>query len=299
MLKRKISLALLVVMGSFLILTSSAYASDAGAFLRIGAGARALAMGGAFTAIADDATAAYWNPAGLTQIEKQEVSSMYTKQFELNIGYSFLNYAGVFGEKNAFALSWIRLSADNIPKTGLDENGRPIIIDYFREEDNAVFLSAARRLKENISLGISIKTISGRIEEVNASGFGIDLGILFNLGNKPLKVGLVIKNIGADLKWDTGHSDTLPLTTTLGMAYKTINKKVTVAMDIEKRTNRPLKLRGGAELWLSRDIAIRVGMNGENLTAGAGLRIGKLSLDYAYMSHDLGNSHRISLGAKL
>jgi hypothetical protein len=298
MLKKKFSVALLIVMGSFLVLASSIYASDAGAFLRIGAGARALAMGGAFTAIADDATAAYWNPAGLTQLEKQEVSSMYTNQFGLNIGYSFLNYARVFSEKNAFALSWIRLSADNIPKTGLDENGRPIIIDYFKEEDNAVLLSAARRLKEKISLGANIKTISGRIGEVNASGFGIDLGVLFSLSNS-LKTGLVIKNIGANLKWNTGHSDTLPLTTTLGMAYKTTNNKVTVAVDIEKRTNRPLKFRGGAELWLSKDIAIRVGMNGENFTAGAGLRIGKLSLDYAYMSHDLGSSHRISLGLKL
>lgn len=281
-----------------MILTSSAYASDAGAFLRIGAGARALAMGGAFTAIADDATAAYWNPAGLTQIEKQEVSSMYTNQFGLNIAYSFLNYARVFGKKNAFALSWIRLSADNIPKTGLDENGRPIIIDYFKEEDNAVLLSAARRWKEKISLGANIKTISGRIAEVNASGFGIDLGVLFSLSNS-LKTGLVIKNIGANLKWDTGHSDTLPLTTTLGMAYKTLNNKVTVAVDMEKRTNRPLIFREGVEFWLSKDIAIRVGMNGENFTAGAGLRIGKLSLDYAYMSHDLGNSHRISLAARL
>lgn len=298
MLKRKISLVLLIVMGSFFVLTSSIYASDAGAFLRIGAGARALAMGGAFTAIADDATAAYWNPAGLTQLEKQEVSSMYTKQFGLNIGYSFLNYARVFGEKNAFALSWIRLSADNIPKTGLDENGRPIIIDYFKEENNAVLLSAARKIKEKISLGANIKTISGRIGEVNASGFGIDLGVLFSLGNS-LKTGLVVKNIGADLKWDTGHSDTLPLITTLGIAYKTLNEKVTVAVDIEKRTNRPLIFREGIEFWLSKDIAIRIGMNGENFTAGAGLKIGKLSLDYAYMSHDLGNSHRISLGLKL
>jgi hypothetical protein len=255
-------------------------------------------MGGAFTAIAADATAAYWNPAGLTQLEKQEVSSMYTNQFELNIGYSFLNYATVFGEKNAFALSWIRLSADNIPKTGLDENGRPIIIDYFKEEENAVLLSAARRLKEKVSLGANIKTISGRIGEVNASGFGIDLGVLFSLGNS-LKVGLVVKNIGADLKWDTGHSDTLPLITTLGIAYKTLNEKVTLAVDVEKRTNRPLIFREGIEFWLSKDIAIRIGMNGENFTAGAGLRIGKLSLDYAYMSHDLGNSHRVSLGAKL
>jgi len=299
MLKRKISLVLLVVMGSFLVLASSIYASDAGAFLRIGAGARALAMGGAFTAIADDATAAYWNPAGLTQLEKQEVSSMYTNQFGLNIGYSFLNYARVFSKKNAFALSWICLNTDNIPKTGLDESGRPIIIDYFKEEENAVLLFGARRLKEKVSLGANIKTISGRIGEVNASGFGIDLGVLFSLGNRPLKVGLVIKNIGADLKWDTGHSDTLPLITTLGIAYKTLNEKVTLAVDVEKRTNRPLIFREGIEFWLSKDIAIRIGMNGENLTAGAGLKIGKLSLDYAYMSHDLGNSHRISLGLKL
>lgn len=296
MLKRKISLALLIVMGSFLISTSSIYASDAGAFLRIGAGARALGMGGAFTAVADDATAAYWNPAGLTQIEKQEISSMYTNQFGLNISYSFLNYARVFGE-NAFALNWIRLATDKIPKTGLDENGRPIIIDYFKDEENAVLLSGARKMTELISLGGNIKGIFEKIEEVNAFGFGLDLGMLFNL-SKSLKAGLVIRNIGTNLKWDTGHSDTLPLTTTLGIAYKTFNDRVTLAVDMEKRKNRPLKFREGIEFWLSKNIAIRIGMNDKDFTAGAGLRMGQFGLDYAYMSHDLGNSHRISLAAK-
>ena len=102
-------------------------------FLSLGVGARALGMGGMFVSIANDATAAYWNPAGLTEAGDHAFSTMYSDSFRsgqggfLNKGlvqYSFINYVQQIEDIGSVGVSWIRLGVDEIPKTTfIDVNG--------------------------------------------------------------------------------------------------------------------------------------------------------------------------------
>ena len=89
-------------------------------------GARALGMGSAFVAIADDATATYWNPAGLTKVKKHSFSAMYSDTFSTGDGsflgkglvnYNFVNYVHQIEDIGSLGLSWIRLGIDDIPRT--------------------------------------------------------------------------------------------------------------------------------------------------------------------------------------
>ncbi|MCK9224825.1 MAG: UPF0164 family protein [Candidatus Muirbacterium halophilum] len=91
-------------------------AGQAGAYLKMGVGARALGMGGAFVAVSDDATASYWNPAGLAKLKKDQASFMHAK-LKLDRNFDFINYVKKQGENQAIAFSVIRFGVDNIPET--------------------------------------------------------------------------------------------------------------------------------------------------------------------------------------
>ena len=100
-------------------------AGQAGAYLKMGVGARALGMGGAFVAVSDDATASYWNPAGLAKLQKDQASFMHAK-LKLDRNFDFINYVKKQGENQAIAFSVIRFGVDNIPETRIwrfDTNG--------------------------------------------------------------------------------------------------------------------------------------------------------------------------------
>ncbi|MDD5089864.1 MAG: UPF0164 family protein [Candidatus Wallbacteria bacterium] len=90
---------------------------SAGAYLKMGVGARPLGMGGAFTAIADDATAAFWNPAGLVQLDKKEITTMHA-MLKMDRTYNFLNYIQPLPKRNAaWGVNYVRFGVDDLPET--------------------------------------------------------------------------------------------------------------------------------------------------------------------------------------
>ena len=148
----KIRLFYLSVLIASLILPVTVEAVDEGAhaaeFLSHGVGARALGMGSAFVAIADDATATYWNPAGLTKVKKHSFSAMYADTFSTGDGswlsrglvsYNFLNYVYQIQDIGSLGLSWIRLGVDDIPRTTfIDLNNNGILGDFQDKNGNGV-----------------------------------------------------------------------------------------------------------------------------------------------------------------
>ncbi len=297
--RKFVILNLMVVILMLCFVTSALAEGEAGAFLRIGAGARALGMGGTFVAIADDSTAAYWNPAGLAQLEKMEISSLYSDQFGLGISYSFLNYAHPLPD-SAAAISWVRLSVGDIPIV-TKQGDRPVVVGYFEDSENAILLSYGRNLTSDIMLGATVKGVFQSLEKHSASGFGLDVGVLYKTPVEDLMVGATLLDIGTSLNWDTDHTDSFPLRTKLGVSYKLLEDQLILGADYEMGGIED-KLHLGAEYWYEGMFAVRAGLDGDNLTAGAGIRYGvsntDLGFDYAFLSHELGNTHRLSLIAR-
>ncbi len=327
-----IAMALLVFYYSFVVEGSEKYAGE---FLNIGTGARALGMGGSFVAVADDGTSAYWNPAGLGGLRKTELIFMHTSMFELD-KYDYINITRPFGKSNAMALSWIRLGIDDIPMTQLSTSNpisvsnRPKIVGYMQDTENAFMLSYGKRLKldfvgdTGFQLGGTIKFLYNSISGAkrNAIGLGGDVGVIWRSSLMSdvedrrladLSVGIVAQDFfKTRLIWNTtsspSHTDIIQPNFKFGLAYfrdiPSISSKTLLSIDAGTRYG--LEMRYGLEYIIADLLVLRVGLQGKDFTAGAGLNISFATgeselaflIDYAFLSHELGNSHRISLMTK-
>ncbi|MBF0406576.1 MAG: PorV/PorQ family protein [Candidatus Riflebacteria bacterium] len=300
-------------------------AGGAGAYLKMGVGARALGMGSAFVGVANDATAAFWNPAGLALLEKPEASFMHAN-LTLDRKYNFFNYAHILKDKNGkkkavVALSHARFGIDGIPETRLaeiDQNGNPVsdlpatrvdqttgrpmyvpgenvyIFSYFDDVEMNTFGSYARKMGKKFYGGVNVKRLSQTLFTNAATTWGMDLGFLYEASEKS-RIGLAIRDIGESLKWDTesGQSDKVPLTTTFGASYQP-TKKITLAADLNKVQDMDMKFRAGAEYWLGEMAALRLGSHEGDLTLGASFKLQSWRFDYSYVDETLGAAHRMS-----
>jgi len=302
-----------VVLVSFLILVGTTYAQKySSEFLSIGVGARALAMGGAYVAISNDGAAVYWNPAGLSQIKKREVSFMHASRFSGLVHVNFIGF--VFPDKNgnAFGISYFRMGIDDIPKsTKLDQFDRPVIEGYMQDTEHALFLSFSHRLTNKFFIGGNLKTIRQAVGSNSSMGFGFDLGALYRISNS-FSVGMNLQDIaGTYVYWDTGHKDVRKPTLKWGFALSNpvpfLARRATLAVNQnicfegENSENNfsfgeiaGSDFQFGGEIMLINLLALRVGMERENFTAGTGFRLKFFQIDYAFVSYDLGNTHRIS-----
>lgn len=169
-------------------------------FLSIGVGAAGMGLSGTQAAVAQDITAAYWNPAGLASMtRKNEIALMHASYFAGIANYDYAAFATQVDTQSTLAISFVRLGIDNIPDTRyLVDNGQ---VDYrrismFSSSDNALFFSYGRRnvFKPGLSVGGSLKVIyrnAGKF--ANAWGFGLDAGAQYNVGK--WRIGLMARDI--------------------------------------------------------------------------------------------------------
>ena len=300
-------------------------------FLKIGVGARPMGMGGSFVSLADDATATYWNPAGLIQLEYKEAMGMHASQFGGVVVHDVLGIVAPLkspDHRSAIGLTLIRLGVDDIRVTkdagvdadgdGIvdeDANGNPIIdpskIETRSAYDLALFLSYARSLGDRWSTGLNVKLVRQSLVSEGASfGIGADIGFLYRPSAK-VGFGLQLADITTtQLFWDTGRRETVAPTVTLGghttQSLSALQGTLTVGLDIQfafegqqadqfSTGNLSGNFLPGAEYWFRRTVALRVGSDGGNFTAGGGVRYKQVGADYAYLSHDeLDSTHRVS-----
>jgi hypothetical protein len=173
---------LLIILISMSVQAGAQILKYSNEFLSIGVGARAAGMGSAVVAGVDDATAAYWNPAGLMQIKDNvQVSLMHNEQFAGIVKHDYGTVAYRLNAKSAIAISLIRVGVDDIPNTlNLFQNGQ---LDYsriksFSSVDYGFIGSYARTVGiEGLTVGGNVKVIRRIVGEfANAWGFGFDLG---------------------------------------------------------------------------------------------------------------------------
>jgi long-subunit fatty acid transport protein len=305
--KKVIKNLLTVAIG--LTLTNPIYAAEsagqAGAYLKMGVGARALGMGSAFTAVANDSTAAFWNPAGLAKLKKHEASFMHANLTD-DRDYNFFNYAHVLnkdGKNNGtLALSHINFGIDGIPETREDDQGNPIldangnvrIFSYFEDTETNTFISYGRAINDRFYAGLNLKYLKQKLFTNKADSMGLDFGFMYDC-NEKTTLGLSIRDLGESMDWNTntGTKDDVPVTTTFGVAHQ-CNDKLLVSADLNKVEDMKVKLFCGAEYKLQDNVTLRVGSHDSDLTLGASFKLDTWRFDYSYADETLGDAHRIS-----
>lgn len=321
----------LVMVCALGLVSSTGAGQYAGEFLQVAVGARALGLGGAYCSLTQEGWAPYWNPAGSAHMQRVELSLMHATLFDL-AQHEYLNLALPLPNQATLGFSWIRFSVDDIPlypEPGRFSDGtlRPVEEwigepeGFFKDAEDAFIFSFAKLnlvdldlgwqyfvLPMQIPLGLNLKYIRQSMGGASSSGMGIDLGaqVKFGLDDlldyEPLgdfAAGLNMQNVGKTaLSWDTEtkHRDQIPFNVKFGFSYTHLLPAVRLQALIayDRDTAYGGQDHFGLELAYRDLLALRLGAEGEELTTGAGLRIWQVHLDYAFVSYDLGNIHRIS-----
>lgn len=288
--------------------TTLAYSADNPAstglsFLKLGAGSRAVSMGEAYTAVANDASGTYWNPAGLVNLSGTELMFTHNKWLQ-DITNEFAAF-GFRAGKNAFGVSFMSNTIGGIERR-VKASAEPL--DILNAHDIMFGLSYARGLGENLSLGTTVKYLYQKIYIESASGLAVDFGLQYQTPLQGLKTGLVFQNFGFMSKLQE-ESTELPQTIRLGLAYQLpfqiLNGKFLLAADWMKILENTSHINFGFEYNFIHYLALRfgyqTGYDDKGLHAGFGVHFNRYRLDYAYVpfTSDLGNSHRISFGMRL
>lgn len=312
----------------------SGVGTGAAAFLEIGVGARAMAMGGAYAAVANDATALYWNPAGIVWVNGVQCELAHNKW----LVDTYHDFAAVVipvpSLRSTFGLSYNSLDyGDEAVRTVERPEGTG---EMFSGRDVAVALSYAIAFTDRFSFGLSGKYVAQRIWSETGSAVAMDVGIFYNTVVKGLRLGACVSNFGSKIELRGRHIRTivdpdlgvenydrvpvnyktgqysLPLLFRVGISYeKKFGSlgKVLLAMDVNhpsfatESINLGMEygfanmfyLRGGCESLFERDH-----ING--LTMGGGIdlvRRGMMGIRVDYCWADWGvldNAQRFSLG---
>jgi len=303
----KLILVLIAVL--VLIIPSQAYFKD------IGLGVRPMGMGGAYTALADDANASLWNSAGLSQIKKHEIMLAYASIYT---GLKLELYNGDIDQLGHHFISYVR---------PLDSGGIGLSWNTFQStfyDENTLCLSYGRRLFRSLYTGINLKRLEWSIDindyskldddisniQTSRDGFTIDLGFLLKPKGK-YTLGFSAENIfPVNLGLNTEEIVSTNLRS--GIAYRVgianIAKLLVLIDTTYRKRDHILDSRIGSELWLMQETtAIRLGLNSNSITSGLSYRL-KLAktiiqMDYAFIySLTIENtygSHRISLCLKI
>lgn len=170
-------------------------------FLKVGVGARATSMGDAFTAVASDVSALYYNPGGLVQLKKPE--AIFTL-IEYPAGLKFVFVGGAIplkGTPGTLGIQVTSLFTDDMVETTPENpygTGRT-----FSASDLAAGISYCYRLTDKFSVGSTVKILNERLADKSATGWSADVGTFYTTGWKKINIGMVIQNFGPDMKFET------------------------------------------------------------------------------------------------
>jgi len=305
MARRNISSILLL--GLLLWAVSAVAVDDGGgrSVFATGAGNRALGMGGAFSAVADDASAPIYNPAGLGRVESKGFQATQTTLFGLGFNEQYASFVLPHWKFGTASLTWRRFAVDGIEQR--DDRGFLLDGDLEDSETELSLGYGHAFLDGDLSLGGSLKFQRQSLAGYDGSGVGLDLGIWArpltlagvhsDLAHS-LAAGFSVRNViepsiklvqdnvpdptawRAGLAWDSRLSDGIALI---------------AAVDVEKTRDMDSRLHAGLEGRILDALALRIGTSDDKLTAGLGLNWRGLGVDYQYEDNHLGDIHRFGL----
>jgi hypothetical protein len=288
--------------------------------LKVDVGAHAVGMGSAYVSLAEDATAMYWNPAGLARVKGNEAVFSHAQWFA-DIRMSFAGVAVNLGDLGTLGVSGQFETMDEMERTTiLEPDGTG---EMFGAGSFVFGLSYARKLTDRFSIGMSGKFINERIYHSTAKGAAIDVGALFDTQFHGMKLGMSITNYGTKMRMGgrdmqtqmdpdptvTGNNANIPATMKTDAFDLPLLFRVGVSMDVLKGIGKSNlivsadamhpnddveSMNVGCEYVFDRMVSLRAGYKSmfardseEGLSLGAGLKysVGRgvsLAIDYAY-----------------
>jgi hypothetical protein len=289
------------------VLWSQAYGSEnvgrgghAGSFLRMGLGARSLAMGGASAGMAVDGYTAFYNPAGLVFLKGRWFTSTLNSM-ALDRRLYYAGYSQPFSGKKGmlpggFSAGWLCAGIDNIDARDFDGNPTDMLSAW----EHSFFFSFALQPASPVAVGMSGKLLYSRFPDiangsaVSAVGFGFDIGIMARPVSF-LTIGITVRDLGSKYTWDTQNLyeqgtqkvDRFPRILSGGIAFCGFSERLLAGLDLVKIEFEPLKYRFGIQFEGYQGVFVRGGINNGLLAFGAGYRLTlekMLSqLDYAFV----------------
>lgn len=290
-------------------------------FLKIGVGGRATAMGDAFVAVANDASALYWNPAGLVQFQENQVIFSHNS-WVVDINHEFLGAVYHLDETNTFGVSFTAITMQDMKVT--TEFAPFGTGEYFGFSDIGIALSYARKMTDQFSFGGTVRYVEETLDKLKMRGIMIDLGTYYWTGLGSTRFAVAVSNFGNQLapdgevilvgkrkksEWQAFSPPTIfrigfafepyeygvhKLTTSVQLNHPNDNSE-NVVLGAEysfkqANTNSAFFLRGGYKL----------NVDEQNFSVGAGvyypLSFATINVDYAYSNFTrLGSAHRFSL----
>ncbi len=302
------------------------------AFLKVGVGARAAALGSAATALSGDANAVFWNPAGTALNADQKLSAAFSyNQWIADLNYTGLALGYNLGDAGTLTVGVQAMGVSDIPANRQNGYTDPILQDLVTDnetsaaydfQDVALSVSYARYFIDRLALGATFKLVSESIDSESASAIAFDFGSLYKVGIAGWQLAARITNLGTPMTY-FNQDNPLPLTFSIGSTIYPVNTEATrlmLAVDATKPLDAQQLLFGGAELSFYDMLFIRGGYKFnysgvddggssqrdaintsiEGASLGAGVQYGmsgyNIAVDYAFTQMDLLDAtHRITL----
>jgi tetratricopeptide (TPR) repeat protein len=263
-----------------------------------GTGGRALGMGGAYVALANDASSVFWNPATLTSLPDRSLSLMHLPLAE-GTKYSAAAFGWPTVDYGSFAVAAFLLTTDQIQRR--DNLGR--LLGDFSANQQMYLLGYGKKISRYLAVGATIKLYGETFDNTSAFGAGGDLGIKLTL-SEYLSLGFNAQNLLAPKMRLNRDTETLPrnLKTGAGVTvpFSSGRNHFAFEVDVDKTEKVDPKIHVGAEIAFLHSYFLRGGYDADQINFGAGLHFGFATLGYTYRTQDFFQpQHQVTLDLSL
>jgi hypothetical protein len=284
-------------------------------FLNLGYGARPTGMGAAYTSLANDALAVFWNPGGLGMQERYSLNFTHS-EYLVDTKYEAVAAAIPVKNLGTFGIGVTVLDYGDIIETAFPAAGDvdPRTGKMLTASDLAIGVSFSRKLSDNFSLGGTAKFYQEDLAGVKASGVAFDVGTIFYTGYRSLRIGAAFTNFGPDVTFSgqgfkSDRDVPLPQAFRLGVSMDSKgfnnneNLVVTGSADLVKNADTVQRLALGAEVMISKILMLRggyvLGFDESTYSLGGGVHVSKFKVDYSVSKlddFDFSEIQRFSVG---
>ena len=252
--------------------------------------ARTLGMGGAFVAVADDPLGVVWNPAGLSAMDQNELRFENARLFE-STSINGFGFAVPGSRYPSFGVTMVSLGSGEFQRT----NEMNDDLGTFKTGETAYLLTGSKAFSTRFALGVNMKLVQQRVEDLTAGGFGMDLGGWYVV--KPgIRVGGSVANFGGPKLKLRDVQENWPTQIRAGFAAQLLRGRGLIAAQVNHSEGLRATFHAGGEYWIQPTVALRVGMHDAAGTGGFSFRVGpQYQVDYAVADLDPGMTHRVGI----